>query len=288
MKVRIGIITRNRAALLPKALDSALAQDFPDKEIIVYDIASSDETPTLRQKYPQVEWLRSEERLEMIGPKNRLMSQTDADFYFSLDDDAWFLSPDQLSRGVELMRANPKLAVLAYDILLPGMSPQKLAEKPEKHHVFIACGALLRRSALEEVGYYRKLPAVYGGTEETDLCLQLLDRGYDIMVWRGLHIWHERTAVGRDRHDQHSSLVCNEFSGLIMNCPLVMLPVLLPWRIVSHFLAAARAGELKSYQEGLVLFGKSFRRALAARAPVSVRAYREYFRRARSGKLKNE
>jgi len=181
------------------------------------------------------------------------------------------------------MRDNPKLAVLAYDILLPGMSPQTLAEKPEKHHVFVACGALLRRSALEEVGYYRKLPAVYGGTEETDLCLQLLDHGYEIMIWRGLHIWHERAAIGRDRHDQHRSLVCNEFSGLIMNCPLVMLPVLFPWRLASHFLAAKRADELKSYWQGLGLFCKNFRRTFAARAPVSVRAYREFFRRARLG-----
>jgi GT2 family glycosyltransferase len=284
MKVRIGIITRNRAALLPKALDSALAQDFPDKEIIVYDIASSDETPSLREKYPQVQWLRSDERLEMIGPKNRLMSQTDADFYFSLDDDAWFLSPDELSRGVELMRANLKLAVLAYDILLPGMSPQKLAAEPVKHHQFVACGALLRRSALEKAGYYRKLPAAYGGTEETDLCLKLLDRGYEIMTWRGLHIWHERTAVGRDRADQHRSLVCNEFCGLMMNCPLVMLPVLFPWRLASHFLAAIRNRELKSYRQGLVLFAKNFNRAMAARSPVSMKAYREYFKRARGDK----
>ena len=285
MKVRIGIITRNRAALLPKVLDSALSQDFPDKEIIVYDIASSDGTPALRQKYPQVQWLRSEERLEMIGPKNRLMSQTDADFYFSLDDDAWFFSTDALSRGVEFMRANPKLAVLAYDVLLPGMKPQTLALKPEKHHLFVACGALLRKSALEEAGYYRKLPAVYGGTEETDLCLQFLDHDYEVMTWRGLHVWHERTAVGRDRHDQHRSLVCNEFCGLVMNCPLPLLTALFPWRIFSHLKAALRAGELKSYRQGLALFGKNFRQSLRSRKPVSVKAYREYFKRARKSRF---
>ena len=163
----------------------------------MYDIASSDGTPALRQKYPQVQWLRSEERLEMIGSRNQLMSQTDADLYFSLDDDAWFLSPDALSRGVELMRANPKLGALAYDILLPGMKPRPLASGPVPHHLFVDCGCLLRRSAMEEAGYYRNLPEAYAGTQETDLSLRFLDHGYEVMIWRGLHIWHERSAVGR-------------------------------------------------------------------------------------------
>jgi GT2 family glycosyltransferase len=280
MKVRIGIITRNRAALLPKALDSVLAQDYPDKEIAVYDIASSDNTPELRQHYPNVHWLRSEERLDMVGPKNSLMSLTEAEFYFSLDDDAWFLSPDELSRGVELLQANPRIAVLAYDILLPGATTRKLASGPAPYHVFVGCGALLRRSALEEVGYYRPLPAIYGGTEETDLCLRLFDRGYEVMTWPGLHIWHERSAVGRDRSDQHRSLVCNELCGLVMNSPLPLLLALIPWRVLSHLLAAVRAGELKSYWQGVGLFVKCSRRALAVRQPVSVRAYREYHKRA--------
>ena len=279
MKVRIGIITRNRASLLTRAIDSALNQDYPDKEIVVYDIASTDETPRLRQQYPQVTWIRSEERLEMIGPKNELMSKTDAEFYFSLDDDAWFTGPDQLSRSATAMEANPRLAILAYDILLPGMQAVELGTGPEPTHLFVACGALLRRSALEEVGYYRPLPAVYGGTEETDLCLRLFDAGYDVQLWRGLHIWHERAALGRDRRDQHRSLVCNEFAGLIMNCPMSVLPILLPWRMVTHFVAARRAGELKTYFEGLRMFTKCFRSAWRDRSPVSIPAYREYKRR---------
>src|SRR5436190_23010945 len=130
MKVRIGIITRNRAALLLKALDSVLAQDHADKEIVVFDIASTDDTPALRSRYPQVQWLRSEERLDMISPKNRLMRETDAEFYFTLDDDAWFTAPNQLSRALKVMAEDSRLAVLAYDILLPGMQAVALAPAP--------------------------------------------------------------------------------------------------------------------------------------------------------------
>src|SRR5690242_12641328 len=102
-KVTIGITTRNRAALLSKALDSALNQDYPNKEIVVYDIASTDETPALKARYPQLRWLRSEERLDMISPRNRLMRESHAKYFFTLDDDASFLRYNSLSTGISLM-----------------------------------------------------------------------------------------------------------------------------------------------------------------------------------------
>src|SRR6185503_19292808 len=125
---------------------------------------------------------------------------------------AWFLVPDALSYGVDLMKRNPRLAVLAYDILLPGSKPLPARSGTRPAHLFIACGALLRRSALEQVGYYRPVPAVYGGAEEIDLCLRLFDAGFDVLKAEGTHVWHEKTQVGRDNNEQFSSNVCNELT----------------------------------------------------------------------------
>lgn len=282
MKVRIGIITRNRASLLPKAIDSALAQTHPEKEIAVFDIASSDETPALRKNYPQAVWLRSDTRLDMISPKNRLMSENNADFYFSLDDDAWFVAPDQLALGVSLMVANPKLAILAYDIRLPGNPERPLARETMPAHVFVACGALLRKSALEKVGYYRPLPAVYGGYEETDLCLRLLDAGYDIRFWPGQHIWHERTATGRNSDEQHASLVCNELVSVLTTSPFLALCAEVPWKVFRHGLHSVRHRRTASFLSGLRMFAKAWSRATAARKPVSLQTYRDFRQRAKT------
>ena len=67
-----------------------------------------------------------------------------------------------------------------------------------------------------------------------------------------------------------------------------LLFVLLPWRVFRHFQAAARGGELKWTWRGLGLFAKNLKRVLAARAPVSARAYREHFKRAHESTPKNE
>ena len=279
MKLRIGITTRNRAALLPKAIESALAQDYPHKEVIVYDIASTDDTPQLREKFPQVLWLRSETRLDMISPRNQLMQETDAEFYFTLDDDAWFLVPDALRYGMELMQRDPKLAVLAYDILLPGSHPLPARQLPRPAHLFTACGALFRLSALKQVGYYRPVPAVYGGAEEVDLCLRLFDAGFDVLKAEGTHVWHEKTQVGRDNNEQFSSNVCNELTTTLAVAPNRIAAPLLAWKAFRYGLNALKGGRLSAYCSGMKLFAKSARKTFRQRTPVSMNAYREFVRR---------
>lgn len=281
-KVRIGIITRNRCAVLPKALESVLRLDYPNKEIVVHDIASADDTPSLRKNYPQVNWRRSETRLEMIAPKNDLMRNTDAEFYFSLDDDAWFLAPDTLTRGVDWMQQNPRVAILAYDIVLPGESTRSGLGEPVETNVFIACGALLRRTALEQVGYYDACPAIYGGGEETDLCLRLMEAGHEIWLWPGLHIRHERTQTGRDLLDQYRSSVCNQLAYVVLRCPSSLLLGYLPWKIFRHLLYSLKTGRLKSYAQGMVMFLKSLRWLIRVRAPVSRQTYSKFSRLSRS------
>ena len=50
-RVSIVIPTYNRADLLPFTLKSALEQTFADREIMVIDNASTDETPQLMAQY---------------------------------------------------------------------------------------------------------------------------------------------------------------------------------------------------------------------------------------------
>jgi len=107
MKVLVGIITRNRASHLPLAIRSALQQDYPSKEIAVLDIASTDETPSLRSQFPEIPWERTEERIGIPESRNLLMRRTDAKYFFSLDDDATLLRRDEISLGVKFLEENP-------------------------------------------------------------------------------------------------------------------------------------------------------------------------------------
>lgn len=75
MPPRVTLITPtfNRAALVTRAIDSALAQTYPDLELIVVDDGSVDETPRVLQRYEgerRVRVIRLERNLGVTGAKN--------------------------------------------------------------------------------------------------------------------------------------------------------------------------------------------------------------------------
>jgi GT2 family glycosyltransferase len=281
MKVLIGITTHNRAAILPLAIESALAQDYADKEVAVFDDASTDGTLELQKRFPQVRWYRVEEKQGYLPARNQLMSETDADFYFSLDDDAWFMQGDEISLGVKLLGERPEVAALAYDILSPDRPAPVERRAPYATHTYIGCGHLLRLSAAREIGYYTPSPGFYGG-EEKDLCVQLLDRGYEILYTPGLHVWHDKAMLSRDLPAQHRSGVCNDFVFAFRRCPYPMVLWLIPGKILSHFKFAVANGFVQSCAEGMFLFFRSMRKLAPTRKPVSPPAFREFLRRSRA------
>lgn len=281
MKVLIGITTHNRAAILPLAIESALAQDYAEKEVAVFDDASTDGTLELQERFPQVRWYRVEEKQGYLPARNQLMSETDAEFYFSLDDDAWFIKGDEISLGVKLLKERPEVAALAYDILSPDRPAPAERAAPYATHTYIGCGHLLRLSAAREIGYYTPSPGFYGG-EEKDLCVQLLDRGYEILYTPGLHVWHDKAMLSRDLPAQHRSGVCNDFVFAFRRCPYPMVLWLIPGKILSHFRFAVTNGFVQSCAEGIFLFFRSMRKLAPTRKPVSPLAFREFLRRSRA------
>ena len=63
MRISVVIPSHNRAATLPRALDSVLAQTHQAEEIIVVDDGSDDDTAALlAREYPQVDYLHQANR----------------------------------------------------------------------------------------------------------------------------------------------------------------------------------------------------------------------------------
>jgi GT2 family glycosyltransferase len=281
MKVLIGITAHNRADLLSKVIKSALEQDYPNKEVAVFDDASSDGTPLLRNEFPQVRWFRNENPLGYLHARNQLMRETNADLYFSLDDDAWFIKGDEISTGVAMMQGKPEVAALAYDILSPDRPDPELRTAPRKTYTFIGCGHMLRLSRVKEIGYYTPSPGFYGG-EEQDLCLRLLDRHHEIMFLPGVHVWHDKSMKARDLSAQHASGVCNDLVFAFRRSPYPTLLWLIPAKIASHVRFALRHEFVRPCLQGIGMFLRRIPSLVPSRQAVSRSAFQEYRRRLRS------
>lgn len=276
-KVLIGISTHNRASILPKAIQSAFDQDYPSKEVAVFDDASTDATQSLREKYPDVRWLRAEENKGLLYARNYLMHHTDADYYFSLDDDAWFTKGDEISIGTRILEQRPEVAALAYDILSPDRPTPVLRGKPYATAMFIGCGHILRLSAVRKVGGYEPMPGSYGG-EEKDLCLRLLDAGYQIVKLPGVHVWHDKTPLARDLPEQHRSGVCNDLVLTLRRTPTLLLSVALAAKLYRHLTFSLNHGLTEACLEGFKLFFRSVPQVWMSRHPVKAATLRAFMR----------
>ena len=114
-KVLIGITSKNRYTVLPKAIESAIGQLYENKEIAVYDDNSTDATKTLTSKYSNVKWYFSDIEKGYLFGRNMFLATTDATYYCSLDDDSWFLNENHLQQAIDyalLNQASVKNATL--------------------------------------------------------------------------------------------------------------------------------------------------------------------------------
>lgn len=105
--VSVYVPTRNRASALPRAVNSALQQDYPHLEILVVDDASSDGTPEVSRRLaamdPRVRVFRHEFPLGASAARNRAIREARGEFVTGLDDDDLML-PGRVRSLLEAQR----------------------------------------------------------------------------------------------------------------------------------------------------------------------------------------
>lgn len=193
-KVAICIPTYNQAPYLERAVRSAVAQTYPC-EVWVSDDASTDETPEIMarlvREYPRIRHIRHQENMGIQGNPRWTLQQPSTEYIVRLDSD------DELHPGyVEKLRNNLAAHPLAG---YAHAAVQEIDSDGQKQRLrLLARGAgfqsgkdslrasvtgyrvaanilLFRRSALEEVDYYR--PGL-SFAEDWDLAVRLADAGW--------------------------------------------------------------------------------------------------------------
>jgi glycosyltransferase involved in cell wall biosynthesis len=159
--VSIVIPTYNHASYLREAVDSVLAQDYSDIELIVVDDGSTDGTTDVLASYGQ--------RFEWWSHPNRGQSATlneawqrargDVLGYLSSDDR---LAPSAVRRSVETLDADPSVVVTYsdYELIDPQSRPIRTIRTREFDHehmvrdvdCVIGPGAFFRRSVFDRTG----------------------------------------------------------------------------------------------------------------------------------------
>lgn len=109
-RVSIGMPVYNGARFLPRALDSLLAQDFEDFELIISDNASTDRTREICEEYrardPRIRYLRNPTNIGAAKNFNRVFGEARAEYFKWAAHDDW-CAPSFVRRCVEVLDADP-------------------------------------------------------------------------------------------------------------------------------------------------------------------------------------
>jgi GT2 family glycosyltransferase len=248
-RVGIAIATRNRRDELLATL--ARLGALPERPpILVADNASSDGTSeAVRARHPDVELLALGEN-RGAAARNAAVRRLATPYVAFSDDDSWW-EPGALARAGEVLGAHPQLGLLAARVLVGpqgrldptcaemARSPLTDAGGAELPGVpvlgFVACGAVVRRSAFLQVGGFH---AQYGiGGEERLLAGDLVAAGWLVRYDDRLLVHHWPSAAGEGRAGREARTVRNDLWSAWLRRPTRSLPA-----ATLHALADGGAG----------------------------------------------
>jgi hypothetical protein len=118
-KVSVVVPAYNLARFLGRAIDSALAQDWPAEalEVIVVDDGSTDETPQVLAAYGDRIRAIRQDNGGLVRAVDRGLAEVTGDYVALLDaDDEW--PADRLSRHVSFLEAHPEVGLVHGDMTI--------------------------------------------------------------------------------------------------------------------------------------------------------------------------
>jgi glycosyltransferase involved in cell wall biosynthesis len=161
----------NRAASVARAIDSVLAQTWSAFELLIVDDGSTDETLAVLERYRSRATIIRQENAGAYAARNLgLRHARGSMIAFQDSDDAWL--PDKLERQVPLMRPHvglvygdvhvvsaprddcPRLGYTGFTRTRPHRG--RVLEHFASANFVPTCTALVRKSALEEIGGFQE------------------------------------------------------------------------------------------------------------------------------------
>lgn len=191
--VSVLITSYNYARYLGSAIDSILAQTYPEWELVIVDDASSDDSQALieryRRRYPdRIQAVLLEKNGGQSAATNIGLNHAKGEFVALLGSDD-VARPERLAQGVRLLRQRQELAGAFSRTAYIDAEGRSIPEASIKfafdrnfsdlrwellHGNFLcAPSAILRTEALRETGGFNRH---LGYTEDYDLWMRLLDR----------------------------------------------------------------------------------------------------------------
>jgi len=257
----VGIVTQNRRSDCLRAIESVFAQSTP-YHVIVHDNASSDGTvEAIQRRFPRVEVIAASASTGPTGGRNSILDRVRSTHCFFMDDDAVLPHPEAIAQAVVAIETAPVVGVLGLIVIEDGRVAwgSRTTRSVVATQTFHGAGHLVRVSAVREVGGYAARLGIY--TEESDLSIRLLDRGWFTAQCPEVEVIHLKNS-NRDVVERRRTRWRNEIDFKLRHCPFEWLPLALlaqyrsiarvmgPWEGWREFRLASREARELSVDRG--------------------------------------
>jgi glycosyltransferase involved in cell wall biosynthesis len=215
-EVPISIIlpTYNRAALLPRSIESVLGQTYGDFELIVVDDGSEDDSAAVVAGFgdERIRYLKFPKNCGLSKARNAGLSHArGACIAFQDSDDEWMA--EKLERQRRQLETHPEAAAVYADMLRvcadgrvlyfrsPTIAPGRLIDPQTRFwqsYMLALQPALIRRSCFEELRFDERLPIF----EDLDFYLRLAQHHPLLHMPEPLVKYYETEGITSDRQGE--------------------------------------------------------------------------------------
>lgn len=259
--ISVVILYYKRRDTIEESVNSVLAQDYPNVELIIVDNHSEDGIRSAIEAMSRnVKFIELPENIGACAGRNKGLRLAHGEFVVFLEDDVKFLSSFEVTKITRVFEAHPEVHVLALQVCDPDTGRLRLREwchpRYWKDHAdaefetswFGEGASAFRREALDLCGGYYE-PLFYGA-EGDDLVVRLFNYGFRILHTPEVRVGHRASENGRSSYRQYYYFTRNYFWIAYKDFPFFAgMRYLLPKLGMMGFFAL-RTGSFKAFFRG--------------------------------------
>jgi len=231
-------------------------QDYDNKEIIIVDNGSSDETSTIiAQQYPHVKLITLEENIGCAG-RNYGIKAARNEIVVTLDDDVIFAENQSLKNIEAYFKKTKNVGVMIMKILdwdgtllaLNWFHPKSINLYADKEFQtdYIPEGAVVfRKSVLERSGLYPE--SFFLSHEGPDLAYRIINSGFEIWYNPAVPVYHKCSPKGKTNWRYSYFDTRNQIWLAVRNYPIPKMVTYIIYRLFTTFLFCVQQKNIRWY-----------------------------------------
>ena len=267
-RIAILCVTHGRPDMVRQCIESCVRQDYQPKEfVVIVNPADPAAEQAVSTAAPEARIIRTHRNLGFFPALNIALANTEAEYVMIVDDDAWFLKDDALSRLMDEFRRDPSLGAVTCNLEGPTETP--ITGGDVYIRVFTTGFTLMPRKVVAEwVDYFPDM--FFRSAGESFVCTQLWEQRRPVKRVESVRMHHALALTGRSTRDWHFYGLRSQILCAVMREPgLLLVPVLVS-KLCKSFIQAARKNELLIWFHAWVSASTLLRDALKFRHPVSL------------------